>query len=90
MKKSRTPRGNLVPSTKHDSVVAFPKRRPKVPPHHIKESFVANEELSQGGRWIGRLAEQENERLLKEWPGLLNMPAEEFEAIAQDLEARFP
>ncbi len=90
MRKSRTPRGNLLPSQKHDSSASFPRRNPKVPPQHIKEKFVENEELSHGGRWIGRLADQHNERLLKEWPGLLNMSADEFEAIAQDLEARRP
>ncbi|MEL6859278.1 MAG: hypothetical protein AAFO74_12900 [Pseudomonadota bacterium] len=59
-------------------------------PLHIKETYVANVELAEGGRFPGRVSELEISRLLKSWPTLGHMTPEEFESIALDLEASRP
>ncbi|MCR9195075.1 MAG: hypothetical protein NXH88_10100 [Hyphomonas sp.] len=57
-------------------------------PQRIKEAYVTNSELAEGGRSVGRMAELEIARLLNEWPTLGHMTPEEFEAIALDLESK--
>lgn len=68
----------------------YPKMYWKIPPQSVREEYVSLRELEFAGSWQGELAEKEVRRLLAKWPALLTMDPDEFEAISQDLEARYP